>query len=148
MENRDRRKMERRIQHNSVSEMVQSHPEEQDFADQMAKRLASRRMVKALMALRARAGMSQKELAEKIGCKQSKVSKLENGTDESASFGDLIKYTRAVGYDMHIHFAPKGQKAVDQVKFHTFCIKRLLDKMRLDTTAELIRYGVEHGLVQ
>ena len=26
--------------------------------------------------------------------------------------------------------------------------KRLLDKMRLDTTAELIRYGVEHGLVQ
>ena len=26
--------------------------------------------------------------------------------------------------------------------------KRLLDKMRLDTTAELIRYGLEHGLVQ
>jgi two-component system, NarL family, invasion response regulator UvrY len=26
--------------------------------------------------------------------------------------------------------------------------KRLLDKMRLETTAELIRYGVEHGLVQ
>ena len=26
--------------------------------------------------------------------------------------------------------------------------KRLLDKMRLGTTAELIRYGVEHGLVQ
>ena len=26
--------------------------------------------------------------------------------------------------------------------------KRLLDKMRLDTTAELIRYGIEHGLVQ
>ncbi|MFY9327552.1 MAG: response regulator transcription factor [Georgfuchsia sp.] len=25
--------------------------------------------------------------------------------------------------------------------------KRLLDKMRLDTTAELIRYGIEHGLV-
>ena len=26
--------------------------------------------------------------------------------------------------------------------------KRLLDKMRLESTAELIRYGVEHGLVQ
>jgi hypothetical protein len=26
--------------------------------------------------------------------------------------------------------------------------KRLLDKMRLDTTADLIRYGLEHGLVQ
>ena len=26
--------------------------------------------------------------------------------------------------------------------------KRLLDKMRLDNTAELIRYGLEHGLVQ
>lgn len=26
--------------------------------------------------------------------------------------------------------------------------KRLLDKMRLTTTAELIRYGIEHGLVQ
>lgn len=26
--------------------------------------------------------------------------------------------------------------------------KRLLDKMRLDTTAGLIRYGIEHGLVQ
>jgi DNA-binding NarL/FixJ family response regulator len=26
--------------------------------------------------------------------------------------------------------------------------RRLIEKMRLDTTAELIRYGVEHGLVQ
>ena len=52
-------------------------------------RLHERQLVKLLDILRAFAGMSQKELAAKLGCTQSKISKLESGVDADLRFGDI-----------------------------------------------------------
>jgi transcriptional regulator with XRE-family HTH domain len=109
--------------------MVRNLSEDRAFADEFAKRLSNRQLVKVLTVLRTQAGLSQKELAEKLACTQSKVSKLESGDDADIRFGDVLAYTSAVSHEMRIFLVPKGQKIVDEVKMHAFIIKRLLDRM-------------------
>ena len=121
--------MKNRTQHNSVSDMVRDLSEDRTFAEDFARRLSSRQLIKALTVLRTRAGLSQQELAEKLECTQSKVSKLESSNDADVRFGDLLNYTGAVGYEMRVFLVPKRQKIVDEVQMHTFIIKRLLDRM-------------------
>jgi transcriptional regulator with XRE-family HTH domain len=115
--------------YNSVSDMVQGLSEDRSFAEEFAKRLAGRQLIKLLTVLRTRAGLSQKDLAEKVECTQSKISKLESSADSDIDFGDLLNYTGAVGHEMRIFLVPKQQKIVDEVKMHAFFIQRLLDRM-------------------
>jgi transcriptional regulator with XRE-family HTH domain len=122
-------KTKKQTQHRNVADMVRNLSEDQAFADDFSKRLSGRQFIKALTVLRTRAGLSQQELAEKLECTQSKVSKLESGADADIRFGDLLSYTGAVGHEMRILLVPKGLKLVDEVKIHALIIKRLLDKM-------------------
>src|SRR5262245_48095075 len=115
--------MKKRTQHSSVSDMVRDLSEDQAFVEEFEKRLSARKLIKALTVLRTRAGLSQQELAEKLECTQSKVSKLESSADADIRFGDLLDYTGAVGYEMRLLLVPKGQKIVDEVKMHAFIIK-------------------------
>lgn len=121
--------MKKPTQHSSVSDMVRDLSEDRAFAEEFAKRLSERQLIKVLTVLRTRAGLSQQELAEKLECTQSKVSKLESSNDADVRLGDLVNYTGAVGYEMRVFFVPKGQKIVDEVKIHAFVIRRLLDRM-------------------
>ena len=74
--------MKKRTQHNSVSDMVQSLSEDRAFAEEFERRVAGRQLIKILTVLRTKAGLSQQQLAEKLGCTQSKVSKLESSNSE------------------------------------------------------------------
>ncbi len=115
--------------HTSVPKMVRELSEDDSFAAEFEKRLSRRVLIKALAVLRTRANLSQQELADKLGCTQGKVSKLESSNDADIRFGDLIAYTGAVGCEMRLFLVPKGQGMVDQVKLHALVIKRLLDRM-------------------
>lgn len=103
--------------------------DEPGFVAEFEDRLADREVVKSLAVLRARAGLSQTELAAAVGCTQSKISKLESGPDADLRFGDLVAYLRATGHEARILFVPAGGTLVDEVKDHAFQIKRLLDRM-------------------
>ncbi len=121
--------MKKQTQHSSVSDMVRNLSEDQAFTEEFEKRLSGRQLIKLLTVLRTRAGLSQKELAEKLGCKQSKVSKLESSDDAEIRFGDLIDCTEAVGYEMRVFLVPKLQKPEDDVRMHALLMKRILDRM-------------------
>lgn len=141
--------MKKKSQHNSVSEMVRSVSENPTFADKFADRLERRQLVKLLAVLRARACLSQSELAEKLGCTQSKISKLESSDDADVGFGDLLAYTGAVEHEMRIFLVPKGQPIIDEVKMHAFVIKRLLNRLvELAGNDRAIVAGVEKFLVE
>ncbi len=121
--------MSKRNRYSSVSEMIEAQGGEGTFAEAFAERLASRQFIKALTVLRATAGMSQQELAEKLGCTQSKVAKLESSRDAELRFGDLRAYAGAVGREVRIFLVPQGQPLVDEVKMHAAAIKGLLDRL-------------------
>lgn len=117
--------------------------DDRDFAQAFEKRVADRQLVKTLAVIRARAGLSQQEMAAKIGCGQPKVSKLESGVDTEVRFGDLLAYLRASEHEMRLYLVPKGKTLADEVKMHTMAIKGLLDRMvHLAGTDDKIAKGV------
>ena len=116
--------------YSDVSEMVREVlAEDQDFADEFEKHLAQRQIVKYLMALRASLDMSQQQIADKLGCTQSRISKLESGADGDLRFGDLVRYAGALGFKTDILLTPEDWTSVDEVKYHALCIKSNLDHL-------------------
>lgn len=58
---------------------------------------------KEIIQLRLAQGLSQKELAEKVGTKQSAISRLESG-EYNPSVEFLTKVAHALGKELHINF--------------------------------------------
>jgi len=111
----------------NVKEMVRETSDDKSFADTFEKQLRDRRIVKELMVLRATHGFSQKEIAAKLGCTQSRISKLESTTDHDLRLGDLAEYVNALGFQVSITLEPKRKTAVARVKSLAFRIKHELD---------------------
>lgn len=59
-------------------------------------------LMNELIAVRDAKGLSQKDIAETVGCTQSRISKLENAKDVDVRLGDLRAYANAVGCDLVI----------------------------------------------
>ena len=81
------------------------------------------------MALRATRGMSQTEVAGRMKCSQSRISKLENGVDDDLRIGDMRDYLHALDHDMSIFVCPMQWKSFQQIKFHAFEIRRCLGQL-------------------
>lgn len=60
-------------------------------------------MIEAVIAARVAKGLTQKQLAEMIGTKQSSVSRLENGTG-NPSLAFLQKVAEALGLELVVGF--------------------------------------------
>ena len=72
-----------------------------EHAEETALMLERMRLVEELYRLRKEAGLTQKELAEKLGTCQSYITALERGR-KNATFETLFKYARACGKTLKI----------------------------------------------
>lgn len=113
----------------SVTDLLRDISEDPKLADELEREVAGRQLVKLLIAHRVRSDLSQKEVAERMKCTQSKISKLESSVDNDLRLGDLQQYLDSIGLQIRLVIAPKSHKAVDEIKFHASCIKQLLLKL-------------------
>jgi transcriptional regulator with XRE-family HTH domain len=134
--------MKKLTKYKDVSQMVRETTDE-TFADAFEQLLRSQRIVKDLMVLRATHGLSQQDVAEKMGCTQSRISKLESSKDVDLALGDLAKYANAVGFRVAVMLEPREITAVGRVKGLAFQIKDQLDRL-----ADLARddQKIAHGV--
>ena len=107
--------------------MVRATVEDQEFEGEFQNQLRRRQAINRLMMVRGVKGLSQKGIADKLGCTQSRISKMESSDDHGITIGDLVKYAAAIDLSTVIMFMPKDAKAVDRVKFHAMQIKALVD---------------------
>jgi HTH-type transcriptional regulator/antitoxin HipB len=63
-------------------------------------------LVRTLIELRDKAGLSQKELAREMGVSQQMVSKMENSNYEGRTIAKLWRHVNALGYRPVIKFEP------------------------------------------
>jgi transcriptional regulator with XRE-family HTH domain len=120
--------MNKKMTHASVPQMVRETTDA-PFADAFEARLHRRRIVKDLMVLRAGRGLSQGDIASKMGCSQSRISKLESSTDFDLTLGDLARYAGAVGFRVGVVLEPRDTTVVERVKNLAFQIKHELDRL-------------------
>lgn len=85
-------------------------------------------VVRQLVSLRASAGMTQTDLAKKIGCTQSRISKIEASKDEDITLGVIRDYVQATETRIGI-FCGKPISHVEAVKNHAFSIRRHLEAL-------------------
>ena len=112
----------------SVSEMVKNLAGDKAFAENFEKEAANRILANALFNLRCSNGVTQKEMAERIGCTQSRISKLESSGADSIKVSDLVDYAKALDLCVTVTFHPE-MNAVEAVKFHAFEIKKHLEHL-------------------
>lgn len=98
-------------------------------AAKLEKAVAATKLVDTLTFLRNKAGLTQKDLADRLNCTQSKISKFEGSLDADLRFDDIVAYTKATGHQIMIVITPKDQSLVNKVKMHALMIKRALHDM-------------------
>lgn len=67
-------------------------------------------LVRELLAARARAGLTQEAVAERMGTTKSAVSRLEAAGKHAPSMTTLKKYAQAVGCHLEIKLVPDQQQ--------------------------------------
>jgi ribosome-binding protein aMBF1 (putative translation factor) len=70
-----------------------------------------------IYAARTKAGLSQAQLAEKIGTKQSVISRLEDADYEGHSLTMLQRIATALGHCLEIRFSPPTKAARERRKY-------------------------------
>jgi transcriptional regulator with XRE-family HTH domain len=116
-------------QFKNVNELIKGISEDENFKKDAIKQISENGLGKFLFFLRCEHRMTQKELAEKMGCTQGRVSKIESAKDDSLSIKDFIDYGNALGLELEIGFRSKEMKWVDMVKYHAFQMQRYLNNI-------------------
>ena len=96
--------MSKRKQYDSVSDLVHDISDDTAFSDAVDQEIDEQRMATMLFLMRNREGLTQAELAMRMGCTQSRISKLERAPLSSISMQDLMDVSTALGIDVNIIF--------------------------------------------
>lgn len=113
----------------NINDMIKKVSSDGDFKEKSLSELRDRNIAKFLFTLRCEHNLTQKDLAEKIKCSQSRISKIENSKDSEIAVSDLLDYGQALNLHLEIGYREKSTKLVDLIKYHTFKIRDCLDKL-------------------
>ena len=128
----------------SVSELLKNLPGNEQVAKLLEKEIKARKLVKLLFFLRCKENLSQKQLAQKMGCTQSRISKIEASLDEELTIKDIRDYAKALNLEIELNFNDASMKLVDRIKYHAFRIKGYLEQLsNLSKDDEAIEAGVK-----
>ena len=86
--------------------MVRETSDDPAIPAMLEEMIRRRQLVKKLMVMRACKGLSQAEIAARMGCSQGRISKFEASEDDDVRLGDVRKYLQAVGFDLQIDVVP------------------------------------------
>jgi ribosome-binding protein aMBF1 (putative translation factor) len=85
----------------SVDEMLRGHGYRR-VADAVRQLSTKTRLIDQLIIARAAAGLTQAQMAAKLRCSQSRISKIEDSNDADLSLGDIQAYARIVGLKLRL----------------------------------------------
>ena len=85
----------------SVEEMLRGHGYRR-VAEAVRQLSAKTRLIDQLIVARVAAGLTQSQMAAKLRCSQSRISKIEDSQDADLSLGDIQAYARTVGLKLRL----------------------------------------------
>lgn len=88
--------------HKSVTAVLEAQNSPTKIREGVQKVERTTRVVNELCLLRTRAGLTQSQIAERIGCTQSRILKPYGSVDRDLSLGEILDYVKATGYQTSI----------------------------------------------
>ena len=113
----------------SVKGMIKGLSEDAEFKKSAINEIENKSIAKFLFSLRCKHNLTQKQLADKIGCTQSRISKIESSYDSEITIKNLMDYGEALNLQLGIEYRNKNIKIADLIKYHAFKIKEYLEKL-------------------
>jgi transcriptional regulator with XRE-family HTH domain len=113
----------------SVSELLEKTGLDKTFKAAVNREIQERTLSKFLFALRCEHNLTQKEMADKIGCSQSRISKIESAVNSKIQIKDLLDYAHPLGLQLELGYRSKKVKIVDLIKFHALKINMYLERL-------------------
>lgn len=90
----------------SFRKHLNSMLEQPDFQEEYEKIQPEFEIMKALIEARTKQNMTQKELAERSGIRQSNISRIEKGAS-SPNISTLQKLAEGLGMNLQVRFVPR-----------------------------------------
>lgn len=90
----------------SFRKHLNSMLEQPDFQEEYEKLQPEFEVMKALIEARTKQNMTQKELAERSGIRQSNISRIEKGVS-SPNISTLQKLAEGLGMNLQVKFVPR-----------------------------------------
>jgi transcriptional regulator with XRE-family HTH domain len=85
----------------SLAEMLKDSGAEKELLNAVED-VRHQQVTNALAKMRVAKGLTQKQLADSLGCTQGRISKLETGRDEDLTLKDVLDYARATEIGLQI----------------------------------------------
>lgn len=127
----------------NVLEMVKNISKDDAFKELATSEIKDKVLSKFLFYLRCQHNLSQKQLAEKVGCSQSRISKIESSFDKDMTVKDLLDYGKVLNLHLEIGYRHPSVKVVDLLKYHAFKIKSYLSQLScLAKDDEALKEGI------
>lgn len=115
--------------YNKVSDLIKDISESEKVKEGTIKEIESTSLSKFLFFLRCEHKLTQGELAEKIGCSQSRVSKIESSYDADLTVKDFLDYGKALNLRLEVGYRQKNVKITDLIKFHVVKAREYLTQL-------------------
>ena len=96
----------------TIEEMLAQRPVDTEAVETHKKQMMAQVRAYRLRELREQAGLTQAELAARIGVGQRQVSKIENGDIDNAKVGTIRAYLEAVGGSMAVEYVMGDQRVL------------------------------------
>lgn len=104
--------------YDSVFDMLHdTYPEHPEYAQNAVQVYQREKISFMLFLLRTNLGITQEELAKRMGVSQSKVAKLEDRGD-NVKFNDVIGYARALDHNIALQFSQEKLTLSSMLRWH------------------------------
>ena len=94
----------------TLKDFVAEHPVDRERVEAHKERLLAEVRAYRLRELREQVGLTQAQLAARIGVGQRQVSKIESGDLDSAKVGTIRKYLEAVGGQLTLEYVSGDER--------------------------------------
>lgn len=95
----------------TIATIDQRAKDDPDFAAAVDAELQAMRIEQELVALRNASGLSQRQLAAKLGVKQPVIAKLEAGKSRNIGLQTLVRAVKAMNGRIDVSIRPAGRQA-------------------------------------
>ncbi len=116
---------------NSVGDAAAFLCEEETVKSLVEEEIEHSLIINRLLQIRIEKEVSQKELARRMGCDPSKISRMEAGNDTQLKIGDVMHYVSALGIQMNMIFEDTTLPVAEQIKYDVFSIHEKLERLVL-----------------
>ena len=96
------------LSNSTLARIDQRTKDDPDFAAAVEAELQAMRIEQELVALRNASGLSQRQLAAKLGVKQPVIAKLEAGKTRNIGLQTLVRAVKAMNGSIEVSITPKG----------------------------------------